>query len=294
MQHPERGSVAVVIPTRNRPAKLLRCLEALEAARRHRTFEVYVGDSSTKADLARQVKDVCERFRFVHLVRHELQGVAAARNRCAQAAEADLLVNVDDDVYVEEDAIKQLVEAYERGSGWRVVAGTVSWTSYWSRPVMLRNTGYGRTALNGEKPDFVVGAFFVYPRTLALACPWVETAPMLDDRIMGALWNANGVALHFEPGARAYHDEQDTVYREDVYADHVYANLFDALLIRPSAARAAAYELLGFASSLNHCVSRGYSVGLFLRSWVRGHLRLLTDWQLLRAVTSRSLPAPPD
>jgi glycosyltransferase involved in cell wall biosynthesis len=293
MPHAEPDSVAVVIPTRNRPAKLRRCLEALEAARQHGSFEVYVADSSTKADLAEEVKGVCEGFPFVHLVRHELQGISAARNRCAQAAEAELLINVDDDVYVEEEAIARLVEAYKRGRGWRVVAGTVSWTSFWSRPVVLRSIGYGRTALDGEKPDFLVGAFVAYPRALALSCPWVETVLFVDDRTIGALWNAKGVALQFEPAARAYHDEQDTVYREDAYADHIYANLFDALLVRPSASRAAAYELLGFAAGLNHCIGNRYSLRLFLRAWVRGHLQLITDWQRLRAIAARSLPAPP-
>jgi glycosyltransferase involved in cell wall biosynthesis len=286
-------SVAVVIPTRNRPSKLERCLGALDVARRHQEFEVYVADSSTTADFAQAVKDVCRRFSFVHLVHHERQGFGGARNRCAQAAEADLLVNIDDDVYVEEEAIARLIETYKNGSGWRVVAGTVSWGTYWSRPVVVRWIGYGRAALDGEDPDFLVGAFFVYPRALALSCPWLETIPTSDDRMMGALWNSKGVSLEFTPTARAFHDEQASVYGEDAYADHIYANLFDALMIRPSAARAVSYELLGLAACLNECRRRAGSVRLLLRAWVRGHVRLLTDWRRLRSVAAAPLPPAP-
>ena len=286
-------SVAVVIPTRNRPEKLGRCLEALEAARSHREFEVYVADSTTKADLVGQVEEVCARFPFVHLVQHERQGFGGARNKSAESAEADLLVDLDDDVYVEEEAIARLVAAYERGEGWRVVAGTVSWGTHWSQPVVLRSTGYGRTALNGEQPDFLVGAFFAYPRALALACPWLETIPTYDDRIMGALWNAKGVSLEFEPTARAFHDEQAAVYKEESLADRIYGNLFDALLIRPSAARALSYEVLGFAAGLSECVNRSFSKRRFVRAWVRGHMRLITDWRRLRSIAAAQLPPPP-
>jgi glycosyltransferase involved in cell wall biosynthesis len=287
-------SVAVAIPTRNRPAKLEKCLEALSAARRHREFEVVIADSSTQPDLAEQVKAVCGRFPFVRLVRHARQGFGGARNRCAEAAEADLLINVDDDVYVEEEAIARLTEAYERGRGWRVVAGTVSWGTYWSRPVVVRNIGYGRAARDGETPDFLVGAFFVYPRALAESCPWLETIPTSDDRMMGALWRAKGVSLEFAPTARAYHDQEASVYREDAYADHIYANLFDALLIRPSIPRALSYELLGFAACLNECLSKSRSPGRLFRAWVRGHVNLITDWRRLRSVAAAPLPAAPD
>jgi glycosyltransferase involved in cell wall biosynthesis len=285
--------VAVVIPTRNRPAKLAKSLEALEAARRHQTFDVVVADSSTKADLVEEVEEVCGRFPFVHLVQHERQGGGGARNRCAQAAEAELLISVDDDVYVEEEAIARLVDAYERSDGWRVVAGTVSWGTHWSQPVVMSSIGYGRAALTGESPDFLVSAFFIYPRALALACPWLETIPTNEDRTMGALWNAKGVSLEFSPNARAFHDAQASVYREDAYAEHIYGNLFDALLIRPSARRALSYEFLGLAACLNECLSKSSSPRRLLRAWVRGHIRLITDWRRLRSMAAAPLPPPP-
>ena len=286
-------SVAVVIPTRNRPVKLERCLEALGAAREQRDFVVVVADSSTKAGLAEHVERVCAQFDFVELVQHERQGFGGARNRSAEAAEAELLIDLDDDVYVEEESIRRLVEAYEQGDGWRVVAGTVSWGHRWSRPVVMRSIGYGRDALKGEAPDFLVGAFFIYPRALALACPWLETIPTSDDRMMGALWNAKGVSLEFAPTARAFHDEENSVYGEDPFADHIYANLFDALLIRPSAARAISYEVLGLAAGVSECISRGLSVPRFLHAWVRGHVRLVSDWKRLRSAAAVQLPPPP-
>jgi len=93
-------SVAVVIPTRNRPQKLKRCLDALELARGRfgSLIDIYVCDSSdTNAD-KQAGRNLCANFDRVHWSEHEGIGVSAARNACAQAADADLLINVDDDV----------------------------------------------------------------------------------------------------------------------------------------------------------------------------------------------------
>src|SRR5436305_1424026 len=109
--------VAVVIPTRGRPRKLQTCLEALELAQSEGEFPVYVADSSPAHEVRAEVEQLCARFPFVRLHHHERVGVPAARNRCAAVADAELLVNVDDDVYVYPDAIRRLVEAYERGRG---------------------------------------------------------------------------------------------------------------------------------------------------------------------------------
>jgi hypothetical protein len=45
--------------------------------------------------------------------------------------------------------------------------------------------GYGRPALEGEEPDFVIGVSFLYPRTFALTWPWNERIDTADDIFMG-------------------------------------------------------------------------------------------------------------
>src|SRR5215208_2799652 len=94
-------SLAVVVPTRNRPERLRRCLSALERAQESIPFRVYVGDSSDEAVVREEVQRVCEEFEFVRYLRHTGKNLAAARNFLTQAVPAELLVSVDDDVYVE-------------------------------------------------------------------------------------------------------------------------------------------------------------------------------------------------
>jgi glycosyltransferase involved in cell wall biosynthesis len=290
---PAPGSVAVVIPTRNRPERLRLCLEALERAHQRSKFEVYVGDSSTSAELRAEVAAVCAGYDFVHLGHHEGVGVPSARNFCARIARAELLVNVDDDVYVHEDAIERLVDAYRQGTGWRAVAGSVSWGTYWSRPIVMRRIGYGRPVRRAEAPSFLIGALFIYPRALALACPWIETVPTYDDHIMGALWRAKAVQMLYAPDARAVHDHRHITYGVHDSRDLVYANLFDALIANKSLLRACEYEVLGFLAGAKTYFRRPRSAWQYVVAWLRGHTLLVRDWSMLTRAARAPLPPAP-
>lgn len=283
------SSVSVVVPTRNRPEKLKRCLSALAQARALIAFEAYVGDSSDTAPVRKAVQTVCEEFAFVHLHHHTGKNVAAARNFCAQMAPTELLVNIDDDVYVEPDAILRLFEAYQRGQGWRVVAGSVAWGDEWSAPGIKRLIGYCRKVHPGELPSFLIGAFFLYPRALALALPWNERIRRTDDIFMGALWRCKGVSLLFEPRARAFHDEQHNADGVKDQESHIYANLFDALLANPNVPRALAYEFLGFAAGAKIYFRHPKTAWEYVAAWYRGHRALVRDWGYLKALVRRPL-----
>lgn len=92
--------LAVVIPATNRPATLDRCREALAAAGAG-NGEVVVVDGPPGA------------------------GPAAARNRGAESrADADLVVFVDSDVAVHEDALRRIRAAFEADPGLDAVFGS--------------------------------------------------------------------------------------------------------------------------------------------------------------------------
>jgi glycosyltransferase involved in cell wall biosynthesis len=305
LAEPAAGSVAVVVPTRDRPERLHICLEALESAQRHYGFPVFVGDSSTSAELRAEVAAVCKRHAFVYLKHHHGVGIGAARNFCTHIAQAELLVNVDDDIYVQEDTVKRLVDTYREGSGWRVVAGSVAWGNDWSRPIVMRRIGYGRPARNAEAPSFLIGALFLYPRALGLACPWIETVPTSDDRIMGALWRAKHVEMLFAPDARAAHDDRHYAYGIPVSVsstpppphhstDHIYVNLFDTLIANRSLLRACEYEVLGFLAGAKTYLRRPASAREYLMGWLRGHKQFVRDRSVLTSAARAPLPpAPP-
>jgi glycosyltransferase involved in cell wall biosynthesis len=282
-------ALEVVIPTANRPEKLGRCLVALAAAQAQGSFPVLVCDASDEQRRA-AVADVCAQHDFVKLRLHEGRNVAAARNACARFATEPLLINVDDDIRVEPDAIARLARAHTTAPPPAVVAGSVAWDGNYSRPVVMRMNGYGRSAREGEAPSFLVGAFFAYPRALALTLPWVEMIRTSDDRLMGALWRSHGVRLGFEPDARATHDHEHVKYDVDEQASHIYANAFDAVIANPSLARALSYEIYGFAIGSRRYARNGADARRYLRAWVRGNRALLRDRRHLRRLVRTQLP----
>jgi glycosyltransferase involved in cell wall biosynthesis len=291
-------SLAVVIPTRSRPQLLRRCLDSLADSQQRLEFPVYVCDSSPQEADREAVQAVCADYAWVRLCPHEGTNVAAARNTGARAAGAELLVDVDDDLVLEPEAIDRLLRRYVEGSGRRVVAGSVSINGTWSTPVKKRRIGYGRPVLEGEEPDFVIGALFLYPRSFALAWPWNERIDTADDIFMGALWRSHGVRILFAPDARAAHPDVPLSFDPARLAEtvehqswHVYSLLFDALIANPDLGRALSYELAGFAASAKVYLRRRALALPFLRSWVRGHRRLIADRAYLKELVGRELPA---
>jgi hypothetical protein len=161
----------------------------------------------------------------------------------------------------------------------------------------MRRIGYGRPVRPGEKPDFLITALFLYPRALGLALPWNERLRGSDDRFMGALWRSHGVELTFTPLSRAHHDEEDNrsggIYSVDALDDHVYVNLFDALIANQNVPRATCYEFLGFAAGAKTYFRSLDTARRYIAAWWRGHLALARDWGELRAMVGRSLTAAP-
>lgn len=284
-------TVAIVIPTKNRSGKLEQCLRAIDSALAGTRIEyAYVCDSSTTEEMRRDVARVCSAYSWSRLSYHNGKNVAAARNACARAAQEDLLINIDDDVYVTPNALSKLISAYDSGEGRRVVAGSVAWGDEWSRPRVMRRIGYGRSARAGERPSFLVGAFFIYLRQFAITWPWNERIRTSDDRFMGAVWRSKGVALLFEPDARAFHDSQHVSYDARDHHDHIYANLFDTLIANKRITRALSYEFLGFAAGLRRFSRSPKLIPQFVAAWYSGNIAFIRDWSVLRSFAQRELP----
>jgi glycosyltransferase involved in cell wall biosynthesis len=105
--------ISVVVPTRDRPESLTRCLEAL-AAQKAAAIDVVVVDdgSADPAGVAAAVR----RWEHARLVRIEGEGPAAARNAGARAARGDVICFTDDDCEPE-PAWARLLAAAAGGGG---------------------------------------------------------------------------------------------------------------------------------------------------------------------------------
>ena len=277
--------VAVIVPTRDRPERLARCLKAIAAAHERTPFRAYVCDSSRPGP-AEEVAEICSRHEFAELVSHDRRGASAARNVGTRACDAELVVSVDDDVYVEPDAVEALVGAYDRAGGGCVVAGSVRWSHWTSRPMVMRPIGFGRESRPGETPEFVVSALILYPRELGLAFPWNERLWPYDDRYVSLIWRTAGARLEFAEDARATHDETHTDYPVQHEADRIYVNLLDAVIVAPRLGRALGFEFLSFAACAKKWARSPSGAWEILRAWLRGHRALLRDLPALRAMVA--------
>ena len=279
--------LGVIVPTRNRPDRLARCLAALAEARDEAPFRAYVCDSSA-AEAAGAVAEVCAGHEFVELVRHDRDGAAAARNVGTRACPSPLIVTIDDDVYVDPDSIAALRDAHRRRPG-AVVAGSVTWSFWSSRPLVMRPIGVGREARDGEEPEFFVSAMLLYPRDLALRFPWNERLWPFDDRYVSLVWRAAGAPLVFEPAATATHDPIHNDYPLEHEADRIYVNALDAFFVSRSPRKMLQYELLYFAAATKKWARSPRTVRTLLRAWTRGHRALLRDRRELRETVREAL-----
>ncbi len=238
--------------------------------------------------MAARVAELCDRHHFVRFVSHDRVGATAARNVGTRVCNAELVVSVDDDVYVEPGAIAELLREYGNGNGSTVVAGTVDWGNWRSRPLVMRRIGYARDAEEGEEVEFVVSALILYPRALGLAFPWNERLLPYDDRFSSLLWRAAGASLVFASRATASHDKTRSRYAVDREADRIYANLFDACLVSRSLRRLIEFEFLGFAACAKKWARSPRGAWGLVEAWVRGHVAFLRDLEKLRAEVRRA------
>ena len=89
--------ISVIVPTRNRPQKIVRCLRALAGQSYPRDrFEVIVVDDGSDAPLAQTILPFRADLRL-QLIEQKNTGPAAARNTGAKHAAGTLLVFTDDD-----------------------------------------------------------------------------------------------------------------------------------------------------------------------------------------------------
>jgi glycosyltransferase involved in cell wall biosynthesis len=296
-QLPRRGGLtitprtAVVIPTRDRPASLRRCLEALAAARERTPFEAFVCDSSDHSRRA-EIAEICAPYPWAQLRFHEGRTIARARNFCVEVAEAELLVSVDDDVQVAPEAIEALLAAYDRRTGPTVVAGAVVWGREAIPPMVLRPIGYGRAARDGERPDFINSSLFLYPRAYGRQWPWNERMRRGSDVLMGAIWRRAGVAMVWAPDARAEHEEDRDVLTAERHGDYVYALLAHALIAARRPARLLLIETVTLAAGVKGYVRSLAGLREYLGAWGRGHVAFVRDYRALRALAARPVPEP--
>lgn len=114
-QRGDAPRLSVVIPTRNRAARLRALLASLGKQAGAPEFEVVVVDNASKDDTVAAIADADElglQARGIHLPRP--MGPAVARNRGWRSARGDLVVFTDDDVVASPEWLAALHAAHRR------------------------------------------------------------------------------------------------------------------------------------------------------------------------------------
>ncbi len=211
-------SLSVLIPTYGRVPFLLKCVRALQ----HQTFPAshteLVIVSSEPREMPSSLQTMLQSRPFARVVwcYDPPGGPARARNRAIEAARGSLLLFLDDDVVLHEDALAHHVEAHRRETNPRVVfLGRVEMDA------KQQQTAFGRWMEEG-------GRHFLYPRfrpgqvlpperfytaQISLKRAFLKderfneqfVAPGYEDGDLGLRLGKRGMILRYLPEARGIH-----------------------------------------------------------------------------------------
>jgi len=113
------AKAAIVIPTRNRPDFLRRCLSSL-ANQKFPTgsWEVLICDDGSSEDVLPTVDGLRARLPGIRLLRQPAKGPAAARNMGIRSSSAEIFVFLDSDVVCAPDFLAHIIECLHLHQDW--------------------------------------------------------------------------------------------------------------------------------------------------------------------------------
>ena len=118
--------ISIIIPTRNRPEVLARCLRSIVDGRYPPTrYEILVVDNVPADDTTRDLVERWPTGPRVRYLREDTPGSASARNTGIANAEAGILIFTDDDVVADVDWLAATVLPYGEDPSIDVVTGLV-------------------------------------------------------------------------------------------------------------------------------------------------------------------------
>jgi GT2 family glycosyltransferase len=201
---PAEPTLTVVVPTRDRPADLRACLEALDRERRscpELDEVVIVDDGSVLED---EVAGAVDAVPAATLVRRRPGGIAAARNTGVRAARGAFVAFTDDDCVPQPGWAQALVLRLRGGAA--VVAGeTLSGSPHEALPSALQLVSNAAFS-NGGRPWAGPGSNLASRRELVLDVPFDEHYEKCgDERDWDARVSAQGHKVVYAPEARVLH-----------------------------------------------------------------------------------------
>lgn len=208
--------LSILIPTHNRRAQLLRCLEAIARQSCAGSYEVIVGVDGGEGGIEHGdvPRALASRVRFEAFPK---MGLIALRHRMLAMARGRIFLSLNDDVYAEPGLLDAHLAAHAEGSR-RVVAGAAAWKAVESPNLfdrIIEQTGIvffppPRGRPHGYRDCY--GLNMSAPVGLALefgGFPDVRDAYGYDDTELAyRLHVAGGAEIVFRPDAAVVHDHR--------------------------------------------------------------------------------------
>jgi GT2 family glycosyltransferase len=199
--------ISVVIPTRDRPQFLREAVESILAGDLL-PAELIVADQSERPSPPLPTSELTD-VRHVHL---SSIGLSRARNAGIAAARHEVLVFTDDDVTVERDWLRVLVDALESAPARTAVTGMV---------LAGALDGHVPSTTSRTQPETFTGRLFadvLFPNNMALRSRAFEEVGLFDERLgagtdfpgaedndFGYRLLVSGYQISFVPGAVLHH-----------------------------------------------------------------------------------------
>lgn len=117
----------VVIPTRNRPEQLLRCVDTV-LDNEFKDFNVIVVDQGNSEDLEKKLFELARQKgcdQKISYIRKNEVGPAAARNRGIEIVQTELIAFIDDDCTAESSWLQALYEGFKNNPDVGIIMGAV-------------------------------------------------------------------------------------------------------------------------------------------------------------------------
>ena len=222
------NNVVVLIPVRNSPHELERCLAALQAARGAGAELLVIDDGSV---VAGQVAEVAASYGATVVRRPRSGGAAAARNHGLAASDRPFIAFVDADVVVDVGCLQRLVAHFDDprvgAAAPRVMALTENgWLGrYEARYSSLDMGGQPGTVAPGRVVSYVPSTTLMVRRSAVPAGGFDEKLTIGED--IDFVWriNSSGRRVVYDPSATVRHEHRSQllpfVRRRMTYAGSV-------------------------------------------------------------------------